>query len=116
MCPRIPRYTAKARLIKADQTLQELTLALEIMPIRLDPVPDNMESSTHWSLRQEWAPSPDTGYHGLAVRRDPTQARAWALTMRDRLHERVAAEFRLMKRYGLNCVYERALPEAVQCR
>jgi hypothetical protein len=101
------QYTATAKVSAAGLPAQELKLKLEVLPIRLDPVPADIEFSTQWGMRQEWAPSPDAGYYGLAVRMDQKPAKEWAARLRDRMFERSAAEFKLMKRYGLNRVYHR---------
>ncbi|MFB3893063.1 MAG: hypothetical protein ACE15C_13680 [Phycisphaerae bacterium] len=102
------KYTATARISGDGLAAKDIKLTLDVPPIKLDPVPRDIEFSTLWSIRQEWAPIPDGGYYGLSTRMDPAKAKKWAETLRDRMIERSAAEFKLMKRYGLNLIYNRS--------
>jgi len=110
------QYVAKARITGKDLPAKDVTLTLDVLPIRLDPVPNGIEYSTRWSLAQQFCSLPDTGYPSLANRLDKAAATQWAAQMHDQLFSRAAAEFNLMKRYGINLVYERRDPSAKENR
>ena len=100
-------YAAVARISAKGLPAREVKLTLDVLPAKLDPVPKGVEFSTLWNIRQEWAPIPDGGYYGASVRMEPTKAKKLAETLRDAMLARSAAEFKLMKRYGLNRIIDR---------
>jgi hypothetical protein len=89
----------------ADQRVQ---LALEVPPVRLDPVPEGIEFSTSWGIRGAWSPTPDGGYFAITRRMDPALAKSWVGILKGAMFERTRAEFALMKRYGITLIYRRA--------
>jgi hypothetical protein len=109
------KYTATATVSGKDVPAISLKLNLEVLPLKLDAVPADIEFSTLWTVAQEWAPTPDGGYGGLTLRMDPAQAKIWAATLKEATLKRCAAELNLIKRYGMNLVYTRE-SEGFKCK
>ena len=100
-------YVAKVKIAAKDLPAREVTLTLDVLPIKLDPVPEGVEFSTRYALRQQFCTLPDVGFSVLSTRLDKAAAADWAKQMKDALLNKVAAEYSLMKRYGINHVYRR---------
>ncbi|MCL2646099.1 MAG: hypothetical protein FWD61_03725 [Phycisphaerales bacterium] len=100
------KYTAKCCITGKDIQPLEVKLALDVLPIRLDPVPQDVEFSTLWTIYNTDT-SMDADNLGLTLRTrmDAERANAWRDTLFARTIERCKAEFDLMRHYGLTRIY-----------
>jgi hypothetical protein len=101
------KYAAEAWISADGLPERKVPLALEVLPIKLDAVAQTIEFSTLWGVRQEWAPTPDTGSYQMNIRRDPAKAKPLAEEVYKAEAARTMAEFEMMRHCGLNFVYHR---------
>jgi hypothetical protein len=100
-------YQATATIRCGASPETKVRLRIVVLPFRLDGVPPAIEFSAVWGARQHWSPTPDASFWTLTDRMDAARKATWDKALESAFLARAGAEFRLMKRYGLNLVYER---------
>jgi hypothetical protein len=98
-------YTGAATIQSPDIAPITVKLTLTVLPIKLDPVPPNIDFATVWHSRGEHAIEPDVWSYFTTTNAPDADANRIKKELAEKRAQRISAEFALMRRYGINTVY-----------